>query len=217
MVLIMDRLVTGAHILVFAVAIIAQAHSARLHPVAPYLQFVASLRQIDEEHLRKAAMDRRSRIPQHIALFLVVLCCLLLSFPTLTSSSPQSAVRMLGNALPRTSQKDQTAPTAIEYFDAHTIRSGIKLLWCVFSDKDVDGFRLYRMAEDDSYISVINKRGLIPAWHQNFIDSELLPSTTYRYLLGVVYSDGSESLSQPIAVRSPKAAYPVAAVSHQPK
>jgi hypothetical protein len=124
---------------------------------------------------------------------------------------------MLGNAMPRASRGDQAAPTAIEYFDAHAMRSGIKLLWCVFSDKDVDGFQLYRMAEDDSYISVINKRGLIPAWHQNFVDSELAPSTTYRYLLGVVFSDGSESLSQPIVVRSSKASYPLAAVSYQPK
>jgi hypothetical protein len=124
--------------------------------------------------------------------------------PKGTASSPHSALDILrNNILFMTSdRKDQATPVPVEYFDAQSTRPGIKLLWCVFSDKDVDGFRIYRMARNDSYLFVVNRRGLIPAWHQSYLDNELSPSTTYRYVLGVVFSDGSEFLSQPVEATS---------------
>jgi hypothetical protein len=100
-------------------------------------------------------------------------------------------------------EANQTAPVVVESFDAHSTRAGIKLLWRVFSDRDVEGFRIYRIAKNDSYLFVVNSRGLIPAWQQSFLDSEVTPATTYQYLLGVVFSDGSEFISHPVEVTTP--------------
>ena len=118
---------------------------------------------------------------------------------------PQAGLGALSTIAKKSkTHRNQTAPSAIEYFDGYSQRVGIKLLWSVISEKDVEGFQLYRMAAADAYITVVNKRGLIPAWHQNFLDDDLTPATSYRYLLGVVFSDGTEFLSQPVDVRSPK-------------
>jgi hypothetical protein len=150
-------------------------------------------------------MGPESKVSRHSMLFLIVLCGALLCFPRGLTSSPLVGASVFAK-FARTSnpRSNQTAPSAIEYFDGYSQRVGIKLLWSVFSEKDVEGFQLYRMADDESYVSVINKRGLLPAWRQNFVDDDLKPATTYRYLLGVVFSDGTESLSQPVDVRSPK-------------
>jgi len=103
----------------------------------------------------------------------------------------------------------QSAPCSIEYFEAHTIQSGIELVWGVFSEKDIDGFRIYRMAENDAVLVVVNKHGLIPAWHQSFEDTDLTSSTNYRYVLGVVFEDDTEYLSEPVEARSPEKTWPL--------
>ena len=141
-------------------------------------------------------------------LFLVVLCSYLLLYSPSASSSPQSA--LLRNAIRglSTDHKRQSAPCSIEYFEAHTLQSGIKLVWAVFSDKDIDGFRIYRLSEKDVSLVVVNKRGLIPAWHQNFVDTDLTPSTDYRYVLGVVFEDDTEYLSEPVEARSSDKTWP---------
>ena len=150
-------------------------------------------------------MDPASKTSKQSLLFLVVLCGALLGFPHGLSSSPQAGLGVLSTIAKKSkTHRNNSAPSGIEYFDGYSQRVGIKLLWSVFSEKDVEGFQLYRMAADDSYVTVVNKRGLIPAWHQNFLDDDLTPATSYRYLLGVVFSDGTEFLSQPVDVRSPK-------------
>ncbi len=135
-------------------------------------------------------------------LFLVVLCSCLLFYSPGVSSSPQSA--LLRNTIRGLSpdHQKQSAPSLIEYFEAHTLRSGIELVWGVFSEKDIDGFRIYRMSESDASLVVVNKQGLIPAWHQSFVDTDLAPSTHYRYVLGVVFEDDTEYLSEPVEARS---------------
>jgi len=151
--------------------------------------------------------------------FLVVLCACLLSVPSQTASSPQSAFGLLQTAFREIDRAaiDKARPTAIEYFDALGVRAAVKLVWNVFSEKDVEGFRIYRMADNDSQLSVVNKRGLIPAWRQTFLDTELTSSTTYRYILGVVFDDGSEIFSQPAAAKPSKASFVVEASFTQPK
>lgn len=153
------------------------------------------------------------------ALFLVVLCTCLLSLPSHTASSPQFALGLLHTAFRDSDRSDgnNTRPTAIEYFDALGIRAAVKLVWNVFSEKDVEGFRIYRMADNDSQLFVVNKRGLIPAWRQTYVDTELASSTTYRYVLGVVFDDGSEVFSQPAAAKPTKASHVVTASFSQPK
>jgi hypothetical protein len=142
------------------------------------------------------------------AITLLVVLFGFLTLPGLTSSSPHSALDILRNSVRTTptTNPDASRPVDIEYFDAHPIYSGMKILWCVFSDKDVDGFRIYRMADNSTDLSVVNRRGLIPAWQQNYLDGDLAPSTTYRYLLGVVFDDGSEVFSQPVEAKSSQSA-----------
>jgi hypothetical protein len=90
-----------------------------------------------------------------------------------------------------------SAPVTIEYFRASPAPSAVRLVWSVFSDKDVAGFRIYRASRNDGYV-VVTGSGLIPAWHQEHVDAGLASSTLYRYVLGVVFADGSEFLSQAI-------------------
>jgi hypothetical protein len=136
-------------------------------------------------------MNLLARTSTCVTLLLVVLCSCLLFCPPSTSSSPQSA------------------PCSIECLDAHTLRSGIKLVWCVFSEKDIDGFRIYRMAENDATLVVVNRQGLIPAWQQSYVDTDLAPSTNYRYVLGVVFENGNECLSEPVEARSSNESHPL--------
>jgi hypothetical protein len=58
------------------------------------------------------------------------------------------------------------------------------------------------MSDGDVALTVVNKRGLIPAWHQDYLDTDVAPSTDYRYVLGIVFEDGMEYLSQPVGARS---------------
>ncbi len=156
-------------------------------------------------------MNPLARTSTCATLFLFVLCSCLLFYPPSTSSSPQSALRILRNTIRSVSpnHQGQSAPCSIEYLEAHTLRLGIKLVWCVFSEKDIEGFRIYRMAQNDASLVVVNKRGLIPAWHQSYVDTDLAPSTNYRYVLGVVFDDGTECLSEPMEARSSSESYPL--------
>ncbi len=114
-----------------------------------------------------------------------------------TSSSAndvqRSATRVAGRERP-----NETAPLVIEYFHAYPATATIRLVWGVFSEKDVAGFRIYRMSRSDASYVVVSGNGLIPAWHQEYSDREVTPSTLYRYVLGVVFSDGSEVISQAV-------------------
>ena len=151
-------------------------------------------------------MKRLTTIMPGIMLFLVVLLGSLTLLPRNIASSTHSALELLRYTIrvATNDHQNQSKPVAVEYFDAHSQRAGVKLQWCVFSEKDVDGFRIYRMASDESYLFVVNRNGLIPAWHQDYLDSETAPSTTYRYVLGVVFDDETEFLSQPIEAKSQK-------------
>jgi len=145
---------------------------------------------------------------RRVALFLVVLCVGVVFSPPGISSSPWSALTILRNTV-SSGEPEQSAPCSIEYFEAHPERPGIKLVWCVFADKDIEGFQIYRTSERDAALVVVNKRGLIPAWHQSCTDTDVAPATNYRYVLGVVFEDGTESLSEPAAARSPDKAVPL--------
>ena len=152
-------------------------------------------------------MLKLATTPPRRVLLLIVLCSFLL-IPMETPSSAGAALDILQKSIATTPYipHGENHPVDVEYFDAQTITTGIKILWCVFSDRDVDGFRIYRMAEDSSYLCVVNKRGLIPAWQQNYLDDDLIPSTVYRYLLAVVFDDGSEFVTQPVEAKSSKQA-----------
>lgn len=100
----------------------------------------------------------------------------------------------------------ENRPRVIEYFDARPGEVRVQLSWIAFSD-DMDGFRIYRRNEGEPFFTLVNRDGLIPAWLQNYLDLELQPSTRYEYLLGVVLSDGSELLSQPIEATTTSKAF----------
>ncbi|MDH3214853.1 MAG: hypothetical protein OEN01_01015 [Candidatus Krumholzibacteria bacterium] len=145
-----------------------------------------------------------------VLLLLMVLFGSSLIFPSNIVSSPHSALHRLTENIRAMGQAtvNQSAPNCIEYFDARLTSTGIELMWCAFSERTIEGFVLYRMAAGDSDLFIINRNGLIPAWHQSYTDSGLSANTTYRYLLGVMFADGSESLSQPVEVTTPSQSFP---------
>jgi hypothetical protein len=76
--------------------------------------------------------------------------------------------------------------------------NSVELTWDVFSDEPIDGFRLYRReAKSDREIS-IPRYGLIPREERRYIDNDVQPGESYRYVLVAVSPDGPELRSRPV-------------------
>lgn len=99
----------------------------------------------------------------------------------------------------------QSAPDPVEYFNAYAASSSVDLDWHVVSERNVDGFRIYRQGDSTAYV-LINRDGLIPVWQDQYNDAHVKSNRDFSYVLGVVLSDGSEFLSQPVQVHTAKTA-----------
>lgn len=155
-------------------------------------------------------MSLFSRASKRVQLFLILLFCSLFALPIVTSSAPNAALNMLRDNAHWVQQArdNRSAPPVIQHFDARLVTPNIELSWVAFSEHDVDGFRIYRMRHDQSFVAIVNNDGLIPPWHQAYTDTDLTPSATYRYVLAVVLRNGSEVLSNPVDVSTSSGSAP---------
>jgi hypothetical protein len=92
-----------------------------------------------------------------------------------------------------------------QYFEGHSGVSGVNLNWAVYTEKDVEGFRVYRRSDKDCCYSVVNDEGMIAAWRSSYNDDKAQNGRIYQYALSVVLSKDVEVLSTPIEVRTPEA------------
>lgn len=112
---------------------------------------------------------------------------------------PQKAAQSVG-ATPASGSAVASAPADVEFFRAHEITAGVELSWMAASEKDIDGFKVYRREPSIPLYLLLNNEGLINPWRFDYIDGSPQRGHTYLYVLGVVHSDGSEQLSQPAEI-----------------
>lgn len=121
--------------------------------------------------------------------------------------SPDHAGTLLGAVGPQPATA--SAPNEVEFLRAHEVVSGVELMWMVVSEKDVDGFKIYRRERGRPIFVMVNNDGMIRAWRYRYVDGSPERETTYEYVLGVVHEDGSEQISLPVEITtSGKASYP---------
>jgi len=136
------------------------------------------------------------------SLFLIVLYASVCAEPSSAATSHVKKIEPSSGKIQKVipSKKVRSAPVLIQYFGANNSPSGVELVWSAFSDHQVRGFRLYRQADDEAYFGLVNTNGLVPLWQQSYVDIDVMPSTTYYYILSVVMVNGQEYLSQPIKI-----------------
>ncbi len=93
-----------------------------------------------------------------------------------------------------------TTPVYFKEFRAIQIDAGVELTWDVSSDEPIDGFRLHRrVAGSDRELS-IPPHELIPWGERRYVDSDVHPGESYRYVLAAVRPDGSGLMSYAVDV-----------------
>lgn len=90
----------------------------------------------------------------------------------------------------------------IERFDATFSADAVHLRWDIFTDEDIAGFRIYRAQLEGAY-TLVSGGGPIASDVRDFVDAAVQPARTYRYILAVVRSDGSDVVSPVVTVRTP--------------
>ncbi|NIO29721.1 MAG: M6 family metalloprotease domain-containing protein [Candidatus Latescibacteria bacterium] len=85
-------------------------------------------------------------------------------------------------------------------FRGITVDNGIELIWAVYTDESIDGFKLYRCEESSSREISIPEYGLIPPERRRYVDEKVRPGETYSYVLSAVRPDGSELRSLPVEI-----------------
>jgi hypothetical protein len=96
---------------------------------------------------------------------------------------------------------DGCVPVFMTNFQATAIESGVKLIWDVFTDESIDGFKLYRKAAGSSRDFEVVESAINSEMRQ-YIDSGIKPGHTYKYFLSALLSNGSEVRSQEVTVTS---------------
>jgi hypothetical protein len=99
-------------------------------------------------------------------------------------------------------EMEYLSPTLINAFAAWAVDGGIELMWNVFSDEGIKGYRIYRSAEGEAVNTVVNPEGLIPPAATKYIDDDVRSGKSYRYTLGVVQEDGYEVRSRTVTVQT---------------
>lgn len=89
----------------------------------------------------------------------------------------------------------------IQSFFARPAGAGIELSWEILTDENILGHRVYRSAGADDDLGLLNTDHLIPASARAYLDEDVEPGQTYRYVLGVVRDDGTE-LRSPVETAS---------------
>ncbi|HEX5130925.1 MAG TPA: FlgD immunoglobulin-like domain containing protein [Candidatus Krumholzibacteria bacterium] len=89
----------------------------------------------------------------------------------------------------------------ISRFDARVTRGGVQLTWSIIADELVRGYRVYRTGPDGT------ERALSPdalaATESSLFDRDVVPGTTYTYVLGAIGEDGGETRSVPVTLETP--------------
>jgi hypothetical protein len=118
------------------------------------------------------------------------------------SLHPGTAIQQKAHRLVVSSAQAAVAsePADVEFFNAHEVMAGVELTWMATSEKDIDGFRIYRRKSSQPFYLMVNTDGLISAWRFEYVDGGPERGQKYLYVLGVVHADGSEQFSQPVEV-----------------
>ena len=96
-----------------------------------------------------------------------------------------------------------TVDVAITSFDCRYSGEAVSLSWSVSASVPFLGYNIYRSEGDSEDYTRINEELLGPENPCVYSDKDVLPGTSYRYLLGAVEEDGSERLSTEITVTLP--------------
>jgi hypothetical protein len=96
-----------------------------------------------------------------------------------------------------------TVDVAITFFDCRYSGETVSLSWSVSASAPFLGYNLYRSEGDSEDFNKINGELLEPENPCVYTDEDVLPGTSYRYLLGALEADGSERLSAEITVTLP--------------
>jgi hypothetical protein len=127
------------------------------------------------------------------ALSIAVLCFLLFPAGDLPLDVRSARTHFLSEA-------SASAPSELEYFYAREVTTGVELSWMAVSEKDIEGFKLYRRERGVPIYLLVNNEGLIHRWRYDFVDGDPKKGHTYLYVLGVVHGDGSEQISRPVEI-----------------
>lgn len=85
-------------------------------------------------------------------------------------------------------------------FRANRVPEGIELVWDVYADEPINGFRLYRREQTGNREVSIAGRDLIPPDVRHYVDEKIQLGNTYSYVLGAVRADGSELRSRSVTM-----------------
>jgi len=96
-----------------------------------------------------------------------------------------------------------TVEVAITAFECSYSGEAVSLSWSVSASAPFLGYNIYRSEGDSEDYRKINGELLEPDNQCVYTDSDVLPGSSYRYLLGAVDMDGLESLSSEIAITLP--------------
>jgi hypothetical protein len=96
-----------------------------------------------------------------------------------------------------------TVDVAITSFDCSYAGEAVSLSWSVSASVPFLGYNLYRSEGDSEDYNKINGELLEPESPCVYTDEDVLPGTSYHYLLGAVEADGSEWFSAEISVTLP--------------
>lgn len=137
-----------------------------------------------------------------VPLFLVVLSGFLFTMPGNGTASRNARVQdRFGNSDFEGPQPGvESAAVLIQYFDAQLMSGGVELSWFAVSEKDVEGYRIYRRDTDEAFFWLVNEDGLLAPWQATFMDGSITRDISYEYVLGVVHADQSEFLSHVVPV-----------------
>jgi hypothetical protein len=85
-------------------------------------------------------------------------------------------------------------------FCGSTVDNGIELIWDVYADEPIDGFKLYRHQKSNNKEISIPGYGLIPQGRRRYVDEAVQPGEIYSYVLSAVRADGAEVKSVPVKI-----------------
>jgi len=96
-----------------------------------------------------------------------------------------------------------TVDVAITSFDCRYSGETVSLSWSVSASAPFLGYNLYRSEGESEDYCRINEELLEPENPCAYTDENVIPGTSYQYLLGALEADGSERLSAEITVTLP--------------
>jgi hypothetical protein len=114
--------------------------------------------------------------------------------PLLNPAAAETCVTVIDVAAP--------VPVWISGVAARAVGTGVDLRWKAASDQPIAGYHIYRSEDGRQEMVPLNNGQLLPPGTGAFLDSDVLPGQTYRYIVGVVAEDGSETRSREVSVKA---------------